>query len=173
MIAALLRVALVLVVIGLQAALGSRLAILGVAPDLPLVAVMLVALLVGSTRGGVAGVAVGLLLDLLRGSRIGLFGLAVGTAAWLCGEAAARVDPARASVRAVVAVGASGVYGLIIVLGELVFQRHGVHAAGALRHIVVAALYDGALLTLAYWAVADRARGGARAVPRPMASWGR
>lgn len=173
MIAALLRCLGLLVLVGVQSALGSRLAILGVPPDLPLVAVMLVAFFVGSARGGVLGLCVGLLLDLLRGSRIGLFALAMGVAAWLCGEAAARVDPARASVRAVVAAGAAGVYGLVIVLGAMAFDRSGVHAAGALRHLVVAALYDGMLATLAYWPVADRARGGSRSVSRPMAAWGR
>ena len=56
--------------VGLQAAIGPHLAILGVAPDLPLVAVLVVAMLSGPTRGAVTGVCVGLLLDVLRGNLI-------------------------------------------------------------------------------------------------------
>jgi|GEM_PF-1052622 len=157
--ATLLRLLAVLVLIGVQAAFSQHLAIFGVPPDLPLVAVMLAAFVIGPTRGGLFGLGVGFALDVLRGSRIGLFALAAGTAGWLCGEAAARVDPARASVRWVVSAGAAGVYGIIILACSLALDRAGVDVAGAVRHVAIAAPYDGTLAALAYWPVARRSHG--------------
>ncbi len=153
------RLFAVVLLIAVQSALAAHLAILGVAPDLPLIAVMLAAFGQGPVRGGLFGLGVGLALDVLRGDRIGLFALAAGVAGWLCGEAAARVDPARASVRWLVAAGAAGIYGMVIVVCSLLLDRGEVDVVGALRHVAIAALYDGTLAALAYWPVARRAQG--------------
>lgn len=169
----LLRLLVIVVLIGVQAAFAQHLRILGVPPDLPLVAVMLAAFVVGPVRGGLYGVGVGFALDLLRGSRLGLFALAAGTAGWLCGEAAARVDPARASVRWVLSAGAAGVYGMIVVACSLLLDRAGVDLAGALRHVAISAPYDGTLAALAYWPLARRARGPVLPAPAAPARPGR
>lgn len=162
----LLRLLALLVLIALQAALAQHLVVLGVPPDLPLVAVLVVGLLAGPLRGGLSGLAAGFALDVLRGSRLGLFALAAGIAGWLCGEAAIRIDPARGAVRWVVAAAAAVVYGLIVVAGSVLLGRTGVDVGGAMRHALVAAPYDATLATLAYWPLGRRSQGPT--LPRPL-----
>lgn len=145
-----------LVLLGLQATVARYLAIFGVPPDLPLVAAVVVAFSAGPLRGGLVGLAAGLGEDLLRGDLIGLFALAVGLAAWLCGEASRRVDPSRGGVRWVVGTLAAALYGVVIVGGTMFVFRLPVDPLGALRHVVIAALYDGVLVALAYWPFAHR-----------------
>lgn len=139
-----------LLVLGLQGGLAGHLAIAGVPPDLPLVAVLIVALESGPGRGAVAGLVAGLGLDLLRGSRLGLFALAAAAAGWICGEVGTRLDPGRPAVRWVLSSFCALVYGVIVAGLALVLDRNGIHATGALRHVLVAALYDGTLTTLGY-----------------------
>ncbi len=139
-----------LVLLGLQAAFAPLVAIDGIPPDLPLVVVLVLAMFLGPGRGGAAGLAAGFGMDLLRGSRIGLFALAAGTAGWLCGEAASRIDPGRASVRWVLASASSLVYGLVVAACTVLLDRNGVHATGAVRHVLVACVYDGTLAAFGY-----------------------
>jgi rod shape-determining protein MreD len=168
---ALLRLGCLLLLLGVQAAVTPHLAIAGVRPDLPLVAVLLIALFGGPARGGAAGLVVGLSLDLLRGTRLGLFGLAAGAAGWLCGEAGGRVDPTRASVRWFLAAASALAYGVIVAGVAAVLDRSGIHATGAARHVVIAALYDGTLATLAYAALAARYNNPLPMGPRPPVGW--
>jgi rod shape-determining protein MreD len=139
-----------LLVLGLQGALAPHLAIAGVPPDLGLVAVLVVALDRGPGRGAAAGLAVGFGLDLLRGSRLGTFALAAAAAGWVCGEVGTRLDPGRPFVRWLLTSICAGGYGLCVAGLALVLDRDGIHATGALRHVLVAAVYDGSLATLAY-----------------------
>jgi len=68
-----------LLAIALQATWGPHLAVAGVAPDLPQVAVLVFALRRGPAQGGLAGLVAGLALDLLRGGRPGLFAAALAS----------------------------------------------------------------------------------------------
>ncbi len=145
-----------LVLLGLQATLARHLAVLGVPPDLPLVAAAVIAFRAGPLRGGLVGLAAGLGEDLLRGDFIGLFALAGGAAGWLCGEASRRMDPSRAGVRWVVGTLAAALYGVVIVGCAMFVFRLPVDPLGALRHVVVAACYDGVLIALAYWPFSHR-----------------
>lgn len=168
----LLRLLGLLVLLGLQGALAPRLAVAGVVPDLPLAAVLVIGLLGGPTRGGTAGLIVGGALDLLRGSRLGLFALAAGAAGWLCGEASSRVDPGRGSVRWVVSTASAAVYGVSVAAGWFLLDRNGVHATGALRHALGAAPYDGTLASMAYWVWALWHHDPLPMGTRPLAGWG-
>ncbi len=143
-----------LVLLGLQGALAGHLAIAGVPPDLPFVAVLIFALEAGPARGAAAGLVTGLALDLLRGSRLGLFALAAGAAGWFCGEVGTRIDPGRPAVRWVLSSFCAFAYGLTVAGLALVLDRNGIHATGALRHLLVASVYDGTLATVGYGAFA-------------------
>ena len=143
--------------VAVQAVLAVHLAVAGTVPDLPLAAALVLGLQGGPRRGGLAGVVVGLSMDLLRGSQLGLFALAAGIAGWLCGEAAARVDAGRAMVRWIIASVAAALYGAVVVVLWRVLG-HPVHLHGALHHILGAALYDGLLAALAYWPLAAMGR---------------
>lgn len=167
----LLGLAGLIALIGVQAAIGPHLAILGVAPDLPLVAVLVVAMLSGPTRGAVTGVCVGLVLDVLRGNLIGLFALSTGAAGWLCGQAAARIDPTRAAVRWVLAAGAAAVYGTMLIAVALVVSRGAVDVPGVVRHLVGATLYDGTLAALFYWPAARRGAAAGLIGDRRTPTW--
>ncbi len=147
-----------LLVLGLQGALGPHLTIMGVAPDLPLAAVLAVALALGPVRGAVAGLVVGAALDLANDSRLGLFALAMGAAGWFCGEATVRVDAARGGVRWVVTTIGALLHGAVLVGALGLLDRGGLDVAGAVRHAVLAGLYDGTLGALAFWPRAARLR---------------
>lgn len=165
------RLVVWLVVLGLQSALAPHLAVEGVWPDLPLVGVLIVALDGGPTRGGVAGLAVGAALDVLRGARLGMFALAAGAAGWLCGEASSRVDPGRGSVRWVVTTASAAVYGVCVAAVALLLNRNGVHATGALRHALGAAIYDGTLAAVGYWILGLRSHDPMPMGTRPLSGW--
>jgi rod shape-determining protein MreD len=143
--------------IAVQAVLAPHLAVAGVDPDLPLVAALVIALQAGPSRGALAGVFVGLSLDLLQGSRLGLFALAAGLAGWVCGEAAVRVDTGRGLVRWFLATAAAALYQGVVAL-FWVLGRYAMRSQGVLHHVLVAALYDGVLVALASWPWAARAR---------------
>lgn len=160
-----------LVLLGLQGALAPHLAIAGVRPDLPLVAVLVIALFGGPVRGGGSGLAAGFALDLLRGTRLGLFALATGAAGWLCGEAAGRIDAGRGAVRWVLASGSAFLYGLIVVGVAVVLDRNGIHATGALRHLLLATLYDGTLAAIVYGVVALIRHNPLPMGTRPLSGW--
>ena len=151
-----------------QASLAPHLEVAGVAPDLPLTAVLVWAMADGPISGAVAGVAAGLALDLLRGNAIGLFALAAACAGALCGFAATRLDPARFVVRWVLAAGAAAVYGAVIAVAWWVLDPGSVQWLGVGHHLLLAALWDASLAAGAYgvwqrWVV----RGARPAVLRP------
>ena len=143
--------------VAVQAVLAGHLAVAGTVPDLPLAAALVLGLQGGPSRGGLAGVVVGLSLDLLRGSQLGLFALAAGISGWLCGEAATRVDAGRAVVRWIIASVAAALYGAVVVVLWMALG-HPVHLHGVFYHILGAALYDGLLAALAYWPLAAMGR---------------
>lgn len=147
-----------LLVLALQTTLAAHLALGGVPPDLVLVGVIVLGLRAGPGRGGAAGIVSGLLLDLLHGTRLGLFALAGGLAGWWSGEAARRLDPERGLLRTWLAVSAAALHALVVAGAWYALDRSGVNWAGALHHIALAAVYDGSL---------------AAAIYRPVASWGR
>ncbi len=165
------RVLGLVLVLGLQGALAPRLAVHGIRPDLPLVAVLVAGLGGGPVRGGVTGLVLGAAIDVLRGSRLGMFALAAGAAGWLCGEASSRVDPGRASVRWVVSTGSAAVYGVCLVATAVLLDRNGIHATGALQHALGAALYDGTLATVAYWVLALCSHDPLPMGTRPLSGW--
>lgn len=165
------RLLAVLLVLGLQGGLAPHLAVDGISPDLPLVVVLVAALRSGPTTGGVAGLAYGAALDVLRGTRLGMFALAAGAAGWLCGEASSRVDPGRGSVRWVVATACAAVYGIGVAAIALLLDRNGVHATGVLRHAIGAAFYDGTLATVAYWVLGLRTHDPLPMGTRPLSGW--
>lgn len=154
---ALVGVGLVLLV-GAEAALASRLQLAGVPPDLPLVAVLVIALRSGPAVGGVAGLLVGAVLDLLHGVRLGMFALGAGLAGWAVGEAAARADPGRAATRWCMLLLGSALYGGTVVGCWWAFHRPDVAWHGAVRHLVIGALYDATLSALCFWPFAAAAR---------------
>ncbi len=147
-----------LVLVGVQGALAPHLRVLGVMPDLPLVAVLVVALRAGPVRGVVWGVVAGALLDLLNAAHIGLFALAGGAAGWLCGEAMLRIDPAPAGVRWAVTTAGAALYGGTVLFGLLVLGHSAAYVPGLWRHAAIAAPYDGLLATLAYGIIETGAR---------------
>ena len=132
-----------------QAALGPHLAIAGVAPDLPLAVLLAYALRTGSVwRSAAAGLALGLALDLLHGTRVGLFMLAASLPAVLCAAARSRMVGRSLLLTWLLACLAAALYGAVVVAGWESLQR-GVSVSGAVRHAALAAAYDG---TLAAWA---------------------
>ncbi len=152
----------ILVVVGVQGALGAHLRLLGVTPELPLAAVLVIGLRAGPARGMLWGLLTGGVLDLADGSHLGLFALAAGAAGWLAGEAMLRIDPARVFLCWVVSTAAAAVYGCVVLAGALLLEHGAIFLPGALRHALAPAPYDAALTTLGYWAVAW--------VPRPLRS---
>ena len=165
------RVLGMLLVLGLQGALAPWMAVHGIRPDLPLVAVLVAALGGGPVRGGVAGLAFGAAIDILRGNRLGMFALAAGVAGWLCGEASSRVDPGRASVRWVVSTASATVYGVCLVATAVLLDRNGIHATGALQHALGGGLYDGTMATVVYWVLALRSHDPLPMGTRPLSGW--
>jgi rod shape-determining protein MreD len=87
------RVYLIVLVllIPVQASLLAPLANLGLRPDLGLAAVYAIGLLTGPGEGALAGIAVGLLLDIGSASPIGLSGLTHGIAGFFAGLLGRRV----------------------------------------------------------------------------------
>lgn len=140
-----------------QTTLAGHMAIAGIVPNLPLVLVMVLGLRSGPSRGALAGVAAGFFTDLVQGSHLGLFALAMGMAGWVCGEAGVRVDPGRGAVRWVIAAVAATCYGLVVV-GLWAATGHAVDLRGVLRPVFGAAIYDALVASLAYWPVAAAER---------------
>lgn len=89
---------IILLLIPLQASLAGMLSIFSAAPDFALFAVYAIGLLTGPREGLFAGVAVGIVQDILAGSLIGLTGFTRGIIGLLSGMLGRRIlDPANIS----------------------------------------------------------------------------
>lgn len=90
-----MRALLVLTVVGgsvVQAAVGSGLRIAEVAPDIPLIVVIMLALRRGGEFGCLAGLAAGLLQDASTGGLLGVQGLTKALVGFAIGTAGARLS---------------------------------------------------------------------------------
>lgn len=166
------RLALVLVtVVVLQVTLFPHLRIAGVAPDLGLVATVIVAYRAGPDRGAVFGFASGLALDLFLRTPLGLSALAgavTGYAVGVFGGALLRSAPWVPPLLGLV----GGLIGgtVFVVVGALVGQEH-LWAWRSVRVVAIASVYD-ALLTPLLFPVVSWAAGPRDEAVRSAAGWG-
>ncbi len=147
-----------LAALALQSTLAPHLALSGTTPDVVLVAVVIFGLTRGPVAGALAGLGVGLCVDILRGRELGLFALGATAAGVFAGLTAERVYSGRLPVRFIVALAATLIDQLLVVTVYAASHgRFGLAAAGFLP-AVHQALYNGMLTVLVYGPVARAAR---------------
>jgi rod shape-determining protein MreD len=138
------RLALLLVLlVVLQTSLFPHLRILGVVPDLGLVAAVALAVTYGPEAGATFGFAAGLATDLFLQTPLGLAAFAYGFTAFLFGILQDRLVRPAWWVRPAIGAAAGVVAGIVFVgLGALVGQGQ-LWALSSIRTILLAAAYDG------------------------------
>lgn len=166
------RLALVLVtMVLLQVALFPHLKVAGVAPDLVLVATVVVAYRTGPDRGALFGFASGLALDLFLRTPLGLSALAGSVAGYVVGLVAGALVRSAPWVPPVLGLLGGLVGGAVFVLvGALVGQEQ-LWSLRSARVVAIASVYD-ALLTPLLFPVVAWAAGPAEEVARSPAGWG-
>jgi rod shape-determining protein MreD len=156
--------------LGLQATLVPHLSIAGIRPDLPLVAVVILAYMRGAAAGTVAGFLIGLAQDLTNPSFLGLNALVKSLLGHASGALRDQLDagslPMRAAVLFVAVLAHDLVYLTIftrLALSELFL--------GLLTRSLPTALYTTLVGVWAFGALGSLARRGVRSRGPTLARW--
>jgi len=166
------RLGLVLVtVVLLQVTLFPHLRVAGVAPDLGVVATVIVAYRAGPDRGAVFGFAVGLALDLFLRTPLGLSALAGSVAGYAVGLVSTSLIRSAPWVVPLLGLLGGLISGAVFVLvGTLVGQEQ-LWSLRSVRVVAIASVYD-AVLTPLLFPVVSWAAGPREDLARSPAGWG-
>lgn len=172
MTARIARLTLVLVtLVLLQVTLFPHLRVAGVAPDLGLVATVIVAYRIGPDRGAVFGFAAGLALDLFLRTPLGLSALALSVVGFVTGALSGALMRSAMWVPPLLGLLGGLVGGTVFVLvGVLVGQEH-LWSLRSARVVAIGSVYDAVLTPLLFPVVAWAAGPPEEAVRSP-AGWG-
>lgn len=149
-------IGLLLIVVPVQTTLLDAVSVLGVRPDLCLVAAVLVGLTLGRFEGLLLGLALGLVQDLFSAGELGLNLVTKGISGLLAGVAGRYVAPTTPLTALIVVFGLSVISGLVFLLsgrgGETAME-----ALYGLRSVLLPqAAYDAVVGTLVYLLVGSR-----------------
>lgn len=153
-----LYILLVLTVVPIQTTLLDAVSVLGVRPDLSLVATVLVGLTLGRFEGLVIGLALGLVQDLFTAGVLGLNLVTKGLSGLLAGVAGRYVASTSATTALIVMFSLSSISGLVFLLSG----RGGEHAMETLYAawavLLPQAVYDAGVAGVLYVLLGDRLR---------------